>query len=78
MGEQLPTLTLAELYSRQGLHGRARDIYQQLARSDSHELRAEAEKRLVALGPSAREEIELLRELMARVQERRRRVWRGP
>ena len=65
-------MTLAELYSRQGLNGRAREIYQQLAEEGSAEQQAEVQRRLAALGPSAKEEIELLRALMARVQERRR------
>ncbi len=72
MSEQAPTMMLAELYSRQGLNGRAREIYQRLAEGGSVEQQAEAQRRLIALGPSAQEEIELLRALMARVQERRR------
>jgi lipopolysaccharide biosynthesis regulator YciM len=62
------TLTLAELYARQGLIGRAREIYRRLAaRGDET-----ARRRLSEL-PSAEAKIELLRELLSRVQERRRR-----
>jgi len=72
MNEQLPTLTLADLYARQGLLGRAREIYRRIAEQGSVEQQAEAQRRLGALGPAAQGEIELLRILMTRVQERRR------
>jgi lipopolysaccharide biosynthesis regulator YciM len=62
------TITLAELYARQGLIGRAREIYRRLAaRGDET-----ARRRLSEL-PSAEKKIEVLRELLSRVQERRRR-----
>jgi hypothetical protein len=72
MDDQVPTLTLADLYARQGLLGRAREIYQRVSEGGSLEQRAEAARKLRELGPAAQREIELLRSLMARVQERRR------
>ena len=69
MTEPLPTLTLAEMYARQGLLGRAREIYRRLAEAGS----PEARERLQGLGPDAQGEVELLRELISRVQSRRRR-----
>lgn len=66
------TLTLAELYARQGLVGRAREIFQQVARDGTPEQRMVAAARLAELGPSAQESIDLLRSLMGRVQKRRR------
>jgi hypothetical protein len=64
------TLTLADLYARQGLHGRAREILQGL--SDAGD--AEAQRRLAAMGGGARPQIELLREMLCRIRERRRGV----
>jgi hypothetical protein len=61
------TLTLAELYARQGLIGKAREIYRRLAASGDETAR----RRLSEL-PSAEGKIALLRELLRRVQERRR------
>ena len=61
------TLTLAELYLRQGLIGRAREIYRRLA-EDGNET---ARQRLAEL-PSAEGSIAMLRELLQKVQERRR------
>lgn len=61
------TLTLAELYLRQGLVGRAREIYRRLAEQGD----ATARQRLAEL-PSAGERIAMLQDLLARVQDRRR------
>ena len=61
------TLTLAEIYARQGLHGRAREILQRL----SAEGNPEARRKLAEMGDGARRQIELLADLLARVQERR-------
>jgi lipopolysaccharide biosynthesis regulator YciM len=61
------TLTLAELYVRQGLIGRAREIYRRLADAGDEVAR----QRLVEL-PSAQGSIAVLRDLLMRVQERRR------
>ena len=61
------TLTLAELYLRQGLIGRAREIYRQLAEAGNETAR----QRLAEL-PSAEGSIAMLRELLQKVQERRR------
>ena len=61
------TLTLAELYVRQGLIGKAREIYRRLAASGDETAR----RRLTEL-PSAEGKIALLRELLERVQDRRR------
>lgn len=61
------TLTLAELYVRQGLIGRAREIYRRLAEEGN----ATARQRLAEL-PSAPARIGVLRELLSRVQDRRR------
>jgi len=66
-----PTATLAELYVKQGLVGRARGIYQQLAAGDDAAAAKQARQRLQELGPSASGRIEGLRELLARVQSRR-------
>ncbi len=60
------TETLAELYLRQGLIGKARDIYRRLAEQGD----AKARQRLLEL-PSAEREIELLNRLLARIRERR-------
>jgi len=59
------TLTLAELYVRQGLIGKAREIYRRLADAGDETAR----RRLSEL-PRPRE-IAALRDLLARVQERR-------
>jgi len=72
MNEQLPTLTLADLYARQGFAGKARAIYVQIAARGTGEQQAEARRRLALLAPAAGREVELLRALMARVQERRK------
>jgi len=61
------TLTLAELYVRQGLIGRAREIYRRLAEAGDETAR----QRLAEL-PSAEGSIAVLRDLLMRVQERRR------
>jgi len=61
------TLTLAELYVRQGLIGRAREIYRRLAEAGD-----ETARRKLAELPSAEGPIVLLRELLTRVQDRRR------
>jgi hypothetical protein len=61
------TLTLAEMYARQGLHGRAREILQRLSTDGD----SEAQRKLAEMGDGARRQIELLSELLARVQERR-------
>jgi lipopolysaccharide biosynthesis regulator YciM len=60
------TLTLAELYVRQGLIGKAREIYRRLADAGDETAR----RRLSEL-PSAERKIAALRDLLARVQERR-------
>jgi lipopolysaccharide biosynthesis regulator YciM len=65
-----PTATLAELYVRQGLVGRARDIYRELA-AGNDEAAEQARRRLLELGPSAGNRIEALRGLLERVQQRR-------
>lgn len=59
--------TLAELYVRQGLIGRAREIYRRLADQGD----AAALKRLAEL-PSSGREIEVLNGLLKRIGERRR------
>jgi len=61
------TLTLAELYVRQGLIGRAREIYRRLADAGDETAR----QRLSEL-PAAEGAIAVLRDLLIRVQERRR------
>jgi len=61
------TLTLAELYVRQGLIGRAREIYRKLAEAGDETAR----QRLSEL-PSAEGKIAVLRELLSQVQQRRR------
>ncbi len=61
------TATLAELYVRQGLIGRARAIYRRLADQGD----AKAAQRLAEL-PSSEREIERLGQLLERVKERRR------
>ena len=61
------THTLAELYVRQGLIGRARVIYRRLAEGGDETAR----QRLAEL-PSAGGSIAVLQDLLIRVQERRR------
>jgi lipopolysaccharide biosynthesis regulator YciM len=61
------TLTLAELYVRQGLIGRAREIYRRLAEAGDET----AKQRLAEL-PSAPARIAMLQDLLTRVQDRRR------
>ena len=60
------TATLAELYVRQGLVGKAREIYRKLAEQGDEAAR----RRLLEL-PSSEREIALLQELLERVRERR-------
>jgi lipopolysaccharide biosynthesis regulator YciM len=60
------TATLAELYVRQGLIGKAREIYRRLAEQGDEAAR----KRLAEL-PSSEREIGLLQQLLERVRERR-------
>ena len=61
------TLTLAELYLKQGLAGRAREILRKLAAGGDQA----AQERLTQLGPPAAEEIALLEDLLERVRARR-------
>ena len=61
------TRTLAELYEKQGLVGRAREIWRKLAQAGDEEAR----RRLEALGPSAAAEIQALQALLEQVQRRR-------
>ena len=60
------TATLVELYVKQGLIGRAREIYRRLAEQGD----AQAVKRLSEL-PSSGPGIEVLQRLLERVQSRR-------
>ena len=60
------TATLAELYVKQGLIGRAREIYRRLAEQGD-----EAARRRLSELPSAEGSIALLRELLDRLQGRR-------
>ncbi|MBS2025734.1 MAG: hypothetical protein JST92_25320 [Deltaproteobacteria bacterium] len=71
------TLTLAALYDKQGLKGKARELYEELKKSDDPRIREEAARRLGALGPSGQDAISLLHELSRRVQERKRRQGEG-
>jgi hypothetical protein len=66
------TATLAELYVKQGLIGRAREIYQRLAADADPNVAAAARKRLREL-PEATGEIAILTELLERVRSRSRR-----
>ena len=59
--------TLAELYVKQGLIGRAREIYRRLAEQGDEQAR----RRLSEL-PSSEREIGFLQGLLSRVKERRR------
>lgn len=60
------TQTLAELYVRQGLIGKAREIYRRLAEQGD-----EAARQRLSELPSAQGEIGLLQQLLERVRERR-------
>ena len=61
------TVTLAELYLKQGLAGRAREILRKLADGGDQAAR----DRLEQLGPPAAAEIALLEALLERVRARR-------
>jgi lipopolysaccharide biosynthesis regulator YciM len=61
------TATLAELYVKQGLVGRAREIYRKLAEQGDEAAR----KRLSEL-PSEKGRIEALQELLQRIESRKR------
>jgi len=61
------TVTLAELYLKQGLAGRAREILRKLADGGDEAAR----ERLAQLGPPAAGEIALLEDLLERVRARR-------
>ena len=63
----METETLAELYVKQGLIGRARDIYRRLADEGSEKAR----RRLAEL-PSAQGRIAILEELLEKLSARRR------
>ena len=63
----MATRTLAELYERQGLIGRAREIYRELAAQGD-----EFARRKLAELPSSKERIGLLQELLQRIRGRRR------
>jgi hypothetical protein len=64
------TITLAELYVKQGYVGRAREIYRRLAEGPDVAVAAVARKRLLEL-PSAGLRIAILEELLTRVRSRR-------
>jgi lipopolysaccharide biosynthesis regulator YciM len=64
------TATLAELYVKQGLIGRAREIYARLAAGPDQAVAEAAQRRLTEL-PEAKGEIALLEELLTRVRSRR-------
>ena len=66
------TATLAEMYLRQGLVGRAREIFRALERGEDPVAARLATQRLSELGPSAARSIALLEALHARIQEKRR------
>ena len=63
----MSTLTLAEMYATQGLHGRAREILQRLSADGN----PEAQRKLAEMGDGARRQIQVLTELLARVRQRR-------
>ncbi len=65
------TATLAELYVRQGLIGRAREIYLELAQGSDPRAALAARGRLKEL-PSAEGSIAVLTRLLTRVQSARR------
>ena len=71
------TLTLGELYERQGLSGKARSIYEELSRSGAVAVQEEATRRLQRMGGGAGAAIAMLRELSQRVRDRRRAVEEG-
>jgi lipopolysaccharide biosynthesis regulator YciM len=64
------TITLAELYVKQGYIGRAREIYKRLAEGPDAAVAAVARKRLLEL-PSAVLRIAILEELLTLVRSRR-------
>jgi lipopolysaccharide biosynthesis regulator YciM len=66
------TATLAEMYVRQGLIGRAREIFRALSKGPDPVAAKLAARRLLELGPTAQDRIELLQALLARVREQRR------
>jgi hypothetical protein len=72
MAGPAPTLTLGDLYARQGLAGKAREIYRALLAEGPVGERGEAAERLRKLVPPARLSIELLQVLLARVVQRKR------
>jgi hypothetical protein len=72
MAGPAPTLTLADLYARQGLFGKAREIYRALLAEGPVGERSEAAERLRRLVPPARKSIEFLQVLLARVLQRKR------
>ena len=63
-------MTLAELYVKQGLIGRAREIYRRLAEGPDAAAAEAARKRLAEL-PSAEAGVALLEELLERVRARK-------
>jgi hypothetical protein len=67
-----PTATLAEMYLRQGLVGRAREIFRAISLGPDPVAARLAAARLTALGPPAVDSIELLTTLLARIREQRR------
>ena len=73
MSDPAPTLTLAALYARQGLAGKARELYRRIAEEGPPAEREEAGRRLQELGPPAGGSIELLEALLLQVAGRRRR-----
>jgi len=70
--EPQPTATLAELYLRQGLVGRAREIYRRIAEGPEPGAARAAHQRLNELGPPATARIAALEDLLDRVRARRR------
>ena len=65
-------MTLAGMYEKQGLLGRAREIYRRLADGDDQVAAQAARQRLREL-PPPETLIPVLQQLLARVQSRRRR-----
>jgi len=61
------TATLAELYVKQGLVGRAREIYRKLAEQGD-----EAARQRLSELPSEKGRIEALQELLQRIESRKR------
>jgi len=61
------TVTLAEMYLKQGLAGRAREILRRLAEQGD----PVAREKLARLGPAAGEQIALLEALLERIRGRR-------